>query len=178
MNLNDLKDKRVMHVDTSCKLHENVDTGIAFKMIKTNEHKGFGLSLKLKRELERDLYADIDRARLYAICIYYIIKEDLDLFDILVICGDEDPELVKDYLSILFENERKYGEKTVISVSELRRITGNKTIKSYAHGVANSYRRRARKSLVRQQKGTPLRVVPINYSLIYTKWMELERKKV
>ncbi len=45
--------KRVMHIDTSQKLYERRDTGIAYKMIKTKEHKGMGLSLRLKKELEK-----------------------------------------------------------------------------------------------------------------------------
>ena len=51
MNLKDLDDKKVMHIDTSCKLHERKRTGISFKILKSNIHKGLALSYKLKKEL-------------------------------------------------------------------------------------------------------------------------------
>ena len=67
----------VMHIDTSSKLYERKNTGIAYKIIKSNKHKGLGLSLRLKKELEKDLNANKDYARIYAICIYYLIKNDM-----------------------------------------------------------------------------------------------------
>lgn len=165
-----------MHIDTSIKLHERKDTGISYKIVKTNEHKGLCLSLKLKKELERDLEAKYDYARVYAICIYFLIKDDLDLFDVLVICGDENYTEVKEYLNILFSENKKYFEKKVISVYELRAITGNKKLKSYADNISNSYRKRALKSKVRQQKGIELNPIRVNYKMICEKWEEIQDK--
>ena len=174
MDLLELDKKRVMHIDTSCKLYERKNTGIAYKMIRSNEHKGLCLSLKLKKELERDLKINRDYARIYAICIYLLIKDDLDKFDILVICGDEDIKLVKKYLNFLFSKDKTYYEKEIISVYELRKITGNKKLRSYANNISNSYRKRAFKSLIRKQEGIPLNVLPINYKILKEKWSEIE----
>lgn len=168
--------KRVMHIDTSVKLHERRDTGISYKIVKTNEHKGFGLSIKLKKELERDLDAKYDYARIYAICIYYLIRDDFDLFDVLVICGDENYSQVKGYLDLLFSEDKRYYEKKVISLHELRNITEDKKLKSYADKISNSYRKRALKSKVRQQKGIELNPIKVNYKMVYEKWKEIDNK--
>lgn len=166
----------VMHVDTSSKLYERKDTGIAYKITKTNHHKGLGLSLKLKKELERDLNADQDYARIYAICIYYLIKDDLNLFETLIICGDEKFSLVKNYLNILFSNNKSYQKKKIVSLYKLRQITGNKKLKSYADNIANSYRKRALRSKERQQRGISLNLIKVNYKMICEKWKEIDEK--
>jgi hypothetical protein len=176
MNLEDLNGKRVMHIDTSSKLCQKDDTGIAYKIIGSNQHKGLGLKLRFKKEVEKKLNADLDRARLYAICIHKIIKEDLDLFDILVICADEDIDYVKYYLEILFNGDERYSTKGIISIFELRQIIGVH-VKSYAHGIANSYRQRALKCTARQQTGTPLNVIKITFKEICEKWEEIEQNK-
>ena len=168
--------KRVMHIDTSHKLHERNDTGIAYRMIKTREHKGTAISLKLKKELERKLDAGYDRARIYAIVIYFLIKDSLDIFDELIICGDEDYTSTKEYLHLLFSGNKVFLDKDIKSLAELRIETGNKRLRSYADDIAYSYMRRALKSIVRRQKGTPLNVVRVTYDMFYDKWMEIEEK--
>jgi hypothetical protein len=168
--------KRVMHIDTSQKLYERRDTGIAYKMIKTKEHKGLALSLRLKKRLEKELDADYDRPRIYAICIYYLIKDDLNIFDELIICNDEDFTSVKEYLSILFLDDPFYLEKSIKSIYQLRVETGNKHLRSYADDVAYSYMRRALKSIVRRQKGTPLNVIRVTYEMVKSKWLEIDDK--
>lgn len=167
-------DKRIMHIDTSSKLYEKSDTGIAFKITKTNENKGLCLSNRLKRDLDRDINADQDYPRIYSICIYFIIKEDLDKFDILVICGDEDFTYVKQYLDLLMQDNKEYLQKKIISISELKKLTGNRKISSYAHGAANSYRKRALYPWKRN-KGIPLTLIDINYDLIVEKWLFIEK---
>ena len=176
MNLtnSELDGKKIIHIDTSNKLYEKKNTGIAYRIIKTNAHKGIGLSLKLKDELKRDLNADYDYARLYAICIYFLIKDDLELFDILVICGDEDIWRVKEYLYLLFLHNKKYSEKIIIGIGELREITGNKRLRSYADNAARSYRKRVFRSLNRQQKGLFLNPIKITYKMICEKWAEID----
>ena len=168
--------KRVMHIDTSQKLYERRDTGIAFKIIRTKEHKGLALSLKLKREFERELDAQYDYSRIYAICIYYLIKDELDNFDELIICGDESFIDVKEYLSLLFSGNETYNKKSIRSIYELRIETGDKNLRSYADDIAYSYMRRALRSISRRQKGIPLNVVKVTYSMICEKWMEIEAK--
>jgi hypothetical protein len=132
--------------------------------------------LRLKKELEKKLDADYDRARIYAICIYFIIKDDLDLFDELIICGDENFIEVKEYLFLLFSEDSRYQSKSIKSISQLRVETGNKNIRSYADDMAYSYMRRALRSIVRRQKGISLNVVRINYKMICDKWEEIEEK--
>lgn len=176
MKINDLKEKEIMHIDTSSKFYENKDTGIAYLLIKSQRHKGLGLSLRLKRELDRDLNISSDYAKLYSICIYYLIRTDLDLFDILVICGDENYTRVRLYLKFLFETDSIYFKKDIISLDDLRAITGDPKLKSSANGVANSYRKRALKSKFRQQKGRQLNIIKVNYNSILEKWKELDKK--
>ena len=169
-------EKRFMHIDTSCKLYENKNTGIAYKTIDKNMHKGLALSKKLKRELKRDLNTEKDYARVYAICIYFLIKDNLGIFDTLVICGDEDYKLTKKYLNILFEKNQEYAKKKIISLYELRKITGRKKLKSYADNAARAYRRRGLKSFGRRQKNVQLNIIEINYKKIKNKWAEIEEK--
>jgi hypothetical protein len=168
--------KKVMHIDTSHKLYERNDTGIAYKIIRTKEHKGLAISLKLKEELEKKLSAEYDRARIYAICIYFLIKDDLHLFDELIICGDEDFFSVKKYLILLFQDNRNFFSKSIKSVCQLRVETGDKNLKSYADDIAYSYMKRALRSIVRRQKGVPLNVIKITYEMFCNKWMEIEEK--
>ena len=173
MELKEFNDKRVMHIDTSCKLYERKDTGIAYKIINSNAHKGVALSIKLKKELERDFKINEDYAKLYAICIYCLIKDDLNLFDVLVICGDEDFTATKLYLDLLLTHNLEYKHKRIISVYELRKITGKNKLKSYADNLSRSYRKRALKSRKRQQIGTLLNPIRINYRIIKEKIEEI-----
>lgn len=168
--------KRVMHIDTSCKLYENKDTGIAYKMIGTNEHKGLVLNKKLKKELKKKFNMNNDFARLYSVSIYYLIKDNLNKFDVLIICADEDFKKVRDYLDILFQNDKEYSKKEIISLVKLREITDNKKLKSAADKIANSYRKRGLKSLSKKQEGVLLNVVSINYNKIIEKFNEISQK--
>ncbi|MBI2449497.1 hypothetical protein HYV49_04335 [Candidatus Pacearchaeota archaeon] len=60
-------DGRTMHIDVSRRFYQRGDSGIAFKIIPTNEHKGIVLSNKLKRGLKRGLNIEKDYALLSAI---------------------------------------------------------------------------------------------------------------
>ncbi len=170
MNLEDLNGKRVMHIDTSCKLHENRNTGIAYKIVGSKKHKGLALKRTLKKELDKRLRISEDYAKLYAICIYFLINDDFDLFDVLVICGDEPIPKVKNHLKKFFEKDSEYFNKKVMSISELRKLTGNNKLRSYADGVARSYRRRALKNKAKQQEGVNLNIVRINYKIVEDLW--------
>jgi len=169
-----LKNKKIMHIDTSGKLYEKRDTGITFKIVDSGWHKGLVLSKKLKRDLRRNLNIENNYPNVYAICIYYLIKDNLQDFDVLVICGDEHINKVKDSLDYLFRASLEYRNKTIMGIGELRDITGNKKLKSFADGIANIYRRKALKPLYRQQRGVKLNIAPINYSKIKEKLEELE----
>lgn len=173
MNLNDLNNKRIMHIDMSRRFGQRGNSGIAFKIIETGEHKGMGLSDKLKKELNKNFKIKNDYAKLYAICIYYLIRDNLADFDVLIICNDEVFLYVKKYLDILFKDYEKYSEKIISCLAKLRKITGNKKLRSYADNIANTYRRKVFFGLVRQQKGIPLNIVKINYSKINKKLDEI-----
>ena len=84
------------------------------------------------------------------------------MFDVLVICGDEHFKYVEEYLKLLFSNNKNYLKKKTISIGDLRKITGDKNIRSFADNIARSYRKRALKSKTRQQRGISLNVVKIN----------------
>lgn len=162
--------KRVMHIDTSCKLYENKNTGIAYKIVNSRKHKGLALKRTLKKELNKKLKISKNYAKMYALCIYLLIKNDFDLFDVLVICGDEPVPKVKENLKKLFDKNSEYFNKKVMSITELRKLTGNQKLRSYADGVARSYRRRALKNPAKQQEGISLNIVKVNYKIIEELW--------
>jgi len=166
---------RVMHIDTSGRFKQKMSSGIAFKMIDTGIHKGCCISNSLKRNLDRDLEAQEDYARIYAICIYYLIKDSLDEFDTLIICNDEHFLEVKLYLDNLFSEDLNYSNKAITDLNTLRKIMGDDTIESYAHGIAGIYRKKALLCIQRRQRGIPLNIVDINYQIIYGKWEEINK---
>lgn len=169
-------DGRTMHIDVSRRFYQKGNSGVAFKIIPLNKHKGMALSNKLKKEIKRDLHIDYLYARLYAICIHYLIENELDSFDNLVICNDENYIYVKRYLDLLFEGNDKYFSKFITSLSKLREISGNSKIRSYADNIANIYRRKALKPLIRKQRGIPLNIVEINYQKIKEKLEEIKKR--
>ena len=166
---------RTMHIDVSRRFYQEGDSGIAFKIIPSQKHKGMVLSNKLKKELIRDFELDKNYAQLHAVCIYHLIRDELDSFDNLVICNDESYFDVKRYLDILFLDNEKYLSKFITSLSKLREITGDAKIRSYADGIANVYRRKALKPIRRRQKGVLLDIVQINYKMIKEK-LEVTKK--
>jgi hypothetical protein len=168
---------RTMHIDISRRFYQKGDSGIAFKVIPSKEHKGIAISNKLKNELKRDFCIEKDYAKLSAICIYYLIVDDLDSFDNLVICNDEEYCVVKENLDFLFKSNKGYSSKFITSLSKLRDITGDPKIRSYADKVANIYRRKVLKPLRRRQKGVNLNIVEINYQKIKNKLEELNKKE-
>lgn len=173
-------DGRVMHIDTSRRFNQRGHTGIAFKIVGTNIHKGLGLSNKLKRELDEHLNAKEDYARLYAICIYYLVKDVLDNFDILIICNDENFTYVKLYLDKLFLGNQIYLTKTISSLSKFRKVMGNPKIRSYADNIAATYRRKVFLNKPRKERGIKLNIVKVNYKKIIEKWNLIDKllKKV
>lgn len=176
MDSEDLDKKRIMHIDTSCKLYENKDTAIAFKIIGTSLHRGIVISKKLKRELKYKFDMRKDFARFYSICIYYLIKDNLKDFDILIICADEDFIKVLNYLDILFRDNKEYSKKEILSIVKLREIADDKKLRSAADKIANSYRKRGLKSLNRKQEGISLNVISINYNNIVERFNEISKQ--
>ena len=165
-----------MHIDVSRRFYQKGDSAVAFKTIPLDKHKGLVISSKLKRDLEKNLGVQEDYARLYAICIYYLILDELDSFDNLVICNDETYVYVKEYLDLLFEGKEEYKSKFITSISKLRELTGDSKIRSYADNIVNIYRRKGLKTIRKQQKGIKLNLIEINYRKILDKWQEIDKK--
>src|SRR3989344_1536072 len=96
------------HIDMSGRLYEKGNSGIACVGTKTKDHVGCAIKGRTKRLIEKNLCIGKiheDYARIYAICIYFIIKDRINNIDTLIICNDEDFNYVKEYLYILFDNE-------------------------------------------------------------------------
>ena len=159
-------DGKTMHIDTSRRFKQIGESSVAFKIIETSVHKGVVLSNKLKRELDRDFEMDKNYPLLYAICIYSLIKDKLDLFDNLIACKDEDYVTMKKYLDSFFNGNEKYLSKNIMCIGDLRKISGDSKIRSYADGIANIYRKKGLKPIHRRQKGVELDICEINYKLI------------
>ena len=155
-----------MHIDMSKRFNQKGTSGIAFKIVQNGKHGGMALSNKLKKEIQRDFCGERDYSKIYAICIYYLINDNLDIFDNLVICNDEDPRKVKKHLDVLFKDKQEYLNKKVISIDEFREVLGNKKIRSYADNISNTYRKKALRPLRRRQKGIKLNIIKINYKKI------------
>lgn len=166
---------KTMHIDISRRFYQEGDSGMAFKIIPSGEHRGIVLSNKLKRELEENLHVEKDYAMLCAICIYFLIRDKLNYFDNLVICNDENYFDVKKYLDLFFGKNEEYSSKFITSLSKLRKITGDFKIRSYADNIANIYRRKGLKPLRRKQKGVELNIVNLDYKTIK---QNLEKIKV
>jgi hypothetical protein len=73
-------ERKTMHIDMSRRFYQKGDSAVAFKIIPGNMHKGMVISAKLKRELKKNLNISKDYPALYAICIYYLIKDELNRF--------------------------------------------------------------------------------------------------
>jgi hypothetical protein len=165
---------RVMHIDISRRLYQKGDSAIAYKIVQSNEHKGILISNKLKKELKRDLKIEDNYPKLHAIYIYYLIKDNLGLFDSLVICDDEPYLEVKSYLDKLFYGNKNYFEKNITSLHKFRKILGDSKIRSYADNLSNIYRKKAGKPLHRKQKGMPLNIIKVSYQNIVELWKKLK----
>lgn len=111
-----------------------------------------------------------DSAKLYAICIYLLVKEIKDNIYTLIICNDEDFEIVKKLLSDLLKN---YSFE-IINISEFRKRFG-RNISSPADNYARIYRRRALKPK-KQLEGKRLNVIEVTYKIIKKYWGELNGK--
>ena len=95
------------HVDMSGRIYENRTIGIALVGTKTRINYGCALKGNLLKFIKKSLFKDDiykDSAKLYAICIYLLVREIKDNIDTLIICNDEDFSLVKGFLSKLLKN--------------------------------------------------------------------------
>ncbi len=157
----------------SGKLRKEMTVGIACVGSKTKLHRGCVLRGNLIKFVGRhlgDMKIGPNRAKLYAICSYLLIKGRVTEIQRLVICNDEDFEYVRLYINQLLGKELTLIEPKfdIINITEFGRQLG-RNIKSPADNYANSYRKRG-PDRTKWDRGIKLNVVPINYELIKHYW--------
>ncbi len=167
--------KKDFHIDMSGRIYEERTIGIA--LVSTNKEIHYGCALRgnlvklIKRKLfQKNIYED--SAKLYAICISLLVKNVRRNIKTLIICNDEDFNIVKKVLNQLL----KPVDFEIINISEFRKRLG-RNIGSFADNYAGIYRRRALK-LNKQIRGRKLNVVEITFNLIKQNWEELKKNKV
>ena len=165
MNIKEHQLSGSVHIDLSKKFHEKGKTGIAAINSDKNFNRGLALSSKLKKSLLR--HESYCPSRLYAICIWQIIKQDINSIDTLIICNDANFSKVKKYLKHLFEKKCP----KIKSLFSVREELGKK-IKSLADSMANSYRKRAFSFLKKQ--GKKLNPERLSYKQIINLFDKLE----
>lgn len=161
----------VYHIDLSNKFWKRKTTGIACVSADNKQHIGCGLSMRLKKDIYRYLIMEESpeaRAKLYAICIYYLVKSRINCISKLVICNDENFKLVKLYLAHLLGN----AGFDIVSITDYRKELG-RSIKSPADNFAAHYAKRGL-SERKQSIGIKLNAIKISLKLIRMKWREIK----
>lgn len=100
-------EKDSFHIDMSGRIYEDRTMGIALVGTETRENCGCALKSNLIKLVKKELFKDNffkDSAKLYAICIYLLVKEVKGNIGTLIICNDEDFSIVKSVLSNLIED--------------------------------------------------------------------------
>ncbi len=161
--------KEYFHIDLSTQFSKKGNTGIACLRLPSKRHKGCALNNRIKRYIEKTLFLKAnlrkEYAKLHAICIYFLIEEELEEIEKLVVCNDEDFLVVKLCLEKLLKTENKIE---MISITEFRKQLLRK-VQSPADNYARHYAKRALK-VHKWHKGISLNVVQINYNMIKQKW--------
>jgi len=161
------KGKYTFHVDMSGRIYENKTIGIALVGTETKVHYGCAIKGNLVKLIKRRLFEKNifeDSAKLYAICISFLVKKVKDNIKTLIICNDEDFKIVKSVLSRLLKD---YSFE-IISISDFRKRLG-RNVGSFADNYAKIYRKRGLKPN-RWIKGKELNIFPITYNLIKQFW--------
>ena len=166
--------KEDFHVDLSIRLYEKGNTGIACVSSKNKKHTGCVLTYRLKQYIKNSLFVgniSEEKAKLYAICIYYLVEDYLEDINTLIICNDEDFTYVKEYLIYLINLNKLNFE--IINITEFQKRLGRR-VKSLADNYAKIYRKRG----LQRNKwhiGKNLNLVELNYEMIKEKWEELNK---
>ncbi|MEK6823982.1 MAG: hypothetical protein AABY06_03005 [Nanoarchaeota archaeon] len=161
------------HVDMSGRIYEERTIGVALVATENKIHYGCALKGNLVKLIKKNLFKKNiyeDSAKLYAICIFLLVKNVRREIKTLIICNDEDFEIVKIVLNKLL----RPVDFEIINITEFRKLFG-KNINSLAHNYANIYRKKALKPN-RWAKGKELNIISVKYNLIKQVWEELEKK--
>ena len=159
------------HVDLSGRFYEKGNTGVAFVNTKKDKHCGLAIRGRDKKKLGQIFVGSIkeEYARLYSICIYFLIKDNISNIDNLVICNDECFLYVKEYLILLLNEDS--DKINIISITEFKEKFG-RDINSLADKFAKHYRKRALKPN-KWNNGRRLNVCKITTDMIIEKWDSL-----
>jgi hypothetical protein len=160
--------KEDVHIDMSGRIYKKVTIGIGCYGVISKKHNGCALRGNLVKLVQKNLcLGDIyeEHAKLYAICIYLLIKNKMEDIETLIICNDEDFNYVKEYLIILIGEEPSFQ---IISISNLRDKLGRK-VSSLADNVAKCYRKRGLNK-TKWNNGKKLDLVEINFDIIKKYW--------
>ena len=76
----------IIRVDMSQKFYKRTNVGVAWCDNNKRTHKGLALSGNLIKKLISEHHVDYDFSRLYAICIYFLIKENINNIKKIIIC--------------------------------------------------------------------------------------------
>jgi hypothetical protein len=161
------------HVDMSGRIYKREIIGIALVGANTKINYGCALKRNFLEFIKKNLFLGNiheDSARLYAICIYLLIKNVEKNIRTLIICNDENFNVVKKVLNYLLGG----FNFEIINITEFRRRLGRK-VGSLADNYAKIYRKRALKAN-RQIKGKKINVVKVTYKLIKKYWEEINKK--
>jgi hypothetical protein len=165
-------EKEENYIDMSGRIYKMETIGIASLGINTKKHNGCALKGNLIKFIEKNLCVGSiyeEHAKLYAICIYLLIRNKLHEISSLTICNDEDFYYVKKYLLCLLEQMPSFE---IISITEFRNRLGRK-INSPADNYAKNYRKRGLNK-IKWKHGKILDVVEIKYELIKEYWNKLK----
>ncbi len=169
--------KEDYHIDMSGRIYKEKTIGIACVGTQTKDHNGCALRGNLIKFIQKNLCIGSvyeEYAKLYAICIFLLIKDKIDDISTLIICNDEDFSYVKEYLLFLIQQENDYVPE-IISIGDLKKKLG-RNVKSLADNFAKCYRKRGLNEN-KWENGKKLKVINITFELIKDYWSILEKIK-
>lgn len=167
--------KEDFHIDMSNRIFWRKNIGIACVGANSRRHNGCALKGHLINLIESKLCVGKikeEHAKLYAICIYFLIKDKVNEIETLIVCNDEDFNYVKEYLLILLGVDSSRFK--IANITDFRKKLG-KRVSSLADNFARCYRKRALKPN-RWNNGKNLNVVEVDFSMIQTEWKKLSIK--
>ncbi len=158
------------------KFYREKTVGIAWINNEKTLHKGLSMTGKLITKLISKNNANKNFARLYAICIFLIIKDNISMIRKMIICNDEEFSKVKKDLEDLIKMSGIYQKIEIKSITEYRAELGNRKISSPADNYAAAYRKRAHKKTA-WKRGIQLNPIEINYEILEELWLKLENSE-